>query len=77
MTGAVISVNGRQLTVAAGLTVAAALEQAGVRLTGTAPFCAMGSCFACLVEVDGRRAVRACLEPVRAGMSVTTGGDQR
>jgi predicted molibdopterin-dependent oxidoreductase YjgC len=76
MTGAIINVNGRQLTVAAGVTLAAALEQAGVRLTGAAPFCAMGSCFACLVEVDGRHAVRACLEPVRTGMIVTTGGNQ-
>jgi predicted molibdopterin-dependent oxidoreductase YjgC len=76
MTGAIITVNGRQMTVAAGLTIAAALERAGVRLSGAAPFCAMGSCFACLVEVDGRHAVRACLEPVRAGMIVTTGGNQ-
>src|SRR5262245_3130209 len=34
-------------------------------------FGGMGVCFDCLVTVDGRVNVRACLEPVRAGMMVT------
>ncbi|MFV0245210.1 MAG: (2Fe-2S)-binding protein, partial [Qingshengfaniella sp.] len=34
-------------------------------------FCGMGLCFECVVEVDGIWA-RACLEQVRAGMSVRT-----
>jgi predicted molibdopterin-dependent oxidoreductase YjgC len=34
-------------------------------------FCGMGVCFDCLVTVDGRCNVRACLEPVRAGMRIT------
>ncbi len=33
-------------------------------------FCGMGVCFDCLVTVDGRREVRACITPVRAGMRV-------
>lgn len=35
-------------------------------------FCGMGVCFDCLVCVDGRSGIRACLEPVRAGMQVET-----
>lgn len=35
-------------------------------------FCGMGVCFDCLVRVDGRPGVRACLEPVRDGMHVET-----
>lgn len=35
------------------------------------PFCNMGVCFDCMVEVDGAPSrVRACLTPVRAGMRV-------
>lgn len=36
-------------------------------------FCGMGVCFDCLVEIDGRTDVRACIEPVRHGMRVETG----
>jgi D-hydroxyproline dehydrogenase subunit gamma len=35
-------------------------------------FCGMGICFDCLVEIDGRTGVRACIESVRAGMRVET-----
>jgi predicted molibdopterin-dependent oxidoreductase YjgC len=31
----------------------------------------MGVCFDCLVTIDGAFNVRACLEPVRAGMKIT------
>ncbi len=35
------------------------------------PFCNMGVCFDCMVEVeDAPSRVRACLTPVRAGMRV-------
>lgn len=34
------------------------------------PFCMMGVCFECLVEVDGQTSVRACMTPVREGLSV-------
>lgn len=33
-------------------------------------FCAIGKCSSCLVEVDGRPNVRACMTPVREGMHV-------
>lgn len=35
-----------------------------------APYCMMGVCFECLVEIDGQGSVQACLTPVRDGMQV-------
>jgi len=35
-----------------------------------APFCMMGACFECLVEVDGRTSMRGCMTPVRDGMVI-------
>lgn len=69
---------GRPLVAAAGDTVASALMLAGetaVRttpVTGSArgPFCLMGICFDCLVEIDGEPNRQACMIPVRDGMVV-------
>ena len=36
------------------------------------PYCNMGVCFECVIEVDGAL-VQACMTPVRAGMHVATG----
>ena len=62
-----------------GETIAAALLAAGIRaLRRTAKsgaprgiFCGMGVCFDCLVVVDGRPHLRACLTEARPGMHVT------
>lgn len=35
-----------------------------------APYCFMGVCFECLVEIDGIKNRQACLEPVHEGMQV-------
>lgn len=35
-----------------------------------APYCLMGACFECLVEVDGVRDRQACLTTIRDGMRV-------
>lgn len=35
-----------------------------------APYCMMGVCFECLVEVDGVRSVQSCMTAVRSGMNV-------
>ncbi len=35
-----------------------------------APYCLMGVCFECLVEIDGNYNRQACLEPVYEGMNV-------
>lgn len=34
------------------------------------PFCMMGVCFDCLVEIDGVPNVQACMTPVRDGMQI-------
>ncbi|WP_342363843.1 (2Fe-2S)-binding protein [Terrarubrum flagellatum] len=36
-----------------------------------APYCMMGVCFECLVDVDGAGSTQSCMTPVRAGMRVT------
>lgn len=79
MNGAVtISVNGRDVQVPEGSSVAAAIEAAGAPFrrsrTGErrAPLCGMGMCFECRATVDGVAQQRTCLVPVRNGMRVET-----
>ncbi|SAK81085.1 NAD(FAD)-dependent dehydrogenase [Caballeronia pedi] len=70
--------NGQPLTVPAGRSVAAALLAAGVaRFRATpvsgaprAPYCMMGACFECLVEIDGVPSRQSCMVEVKAGMRV-------
>ena len=84
-----IHVNGREVSAYEGETVATALIAAGVltmsRDEGThvgggrarSPFCNMGVCFDCLVEISDAASgdvplrARACLTPVRAGLRIT------
>jgi predicted molibdopterin-dependent oxidoreductase YjgC len=69
---------GEEILAAPGDTLAAALLAAGVEafrstpVSGAprAPYCMMGACFECLVDVDGRPAVQACMTQVRDGMVV-------
>jgi len=73
-----IDVDGRALDAREGEPLAIALLAAGVvptrrtPLSGAprAPLCLMGTCFECLVQVDERPNVQACLETVRDGMRV-------
>jgi len=66
------------LKVAPGESVAAALLASGnpvcrhTPATGAdrAPFCMMGVCFDCLMEIDGVPNRQACLVEVREGMQV-------
>jgi len=68
----------RPITAPAGVSIAAALLLNGVgpfRTTPVtsaprAPYCMMGVCFDCLVEVDGTPNRQACLTPIREGMMV-------
>lgn len=61
-----------------GDSVAAAMLAAGLAscrrtpVSGAprAPYCLMGVCFDCLVEIDGAANQQACLVPVREGMVV-------
>lgn len=81
MSRVAIRIDGRDLEVDQGTTVAAALWNAGVqrfrRSVGGAargPICAMGICYECRVTIDGERHRRACMEICSAGMEVRTDG---
>lgn len=73
-----IEFEGQALLVPAGDTVAAALLGAdqwrfrSTPVSGAArgPFCMMGVCFDCLVEIDGVANRQACMVEVRDGMRV-------
>lgn len=69
---------GQPVRCADGETVAAALLAAGIKSTRLTPkhgaprlpFCMMGVCFDCLVEIDGIPNQQACLTVVESGMHV-------
>jgi len=69
--------DGEAITAVTGDTIAAALLAAGIThsrntpVSGSAraPFCMMGSCYDCLVEIDGI-AVQACMTCAMDGMQV-------
>lgn len=69
---------GIEVEAAAGDTVAAALLAAGHRSLGFSavagaprgPYCLMGACFDCVVQVDGVPNRQACMTEVAAGMQV-------
>jgi predicted molibdopterin-dependent oxidoreductase YjgC len=73
-----VHVDGRALSVAAGLSVAAALLGHGVTpfrrtpVSGAprAPLCMMGVCFDCLLCIDGEPNQQGCLATVREGMHI-------
>ncbi|MFF9982893.1 (2Fe-2S)-binding protein [Streptomyces erythrochromogenes] len=75
-----VDFDGRELPAQDGQSIAAVLWGAGIlawRTTreGDAPrgaFCGIGSCYDCLVTVNGRPNQRACLVPARPGDAVTT-----
>ncbi len=79
-----VMVDGASLDLPAGMMLAAALLARGLAATGRSlhlgaprgPFCLMGSCFACVAEVDGRPE-RTCRLVVRAGMRVALGAGGR
>jgi D-hydroxyproline dehydrogenase subunit gamma len=76
-----IQVNGRAVAAYEGESLATALLAADVLTMSRdsagrlrTPFCNMGVCFDCLVEIEEEGRVlraRACLTPVRAGLRVT------
>ena len=74
-----IEFEGRALQVSETITVAAAiLSHAGKKHTRTspvsgearAPYCFMGVCHECLVEIDGIPGQQACLIEVKEGMKI-------
>ena len=78
--GVTIYLDGLPIQAYEGESVAAALLASGVRtfrITGRreeprGPYCGMGVCFECVMEVDGRPNVRTCRLPVRDGMRLAT-----
>lgn len=77
---AVIIVNGLSMPARAGANLAATLLENGVLpfrhhdISGQprAPYCMIGKCFDCLIEVDGRPNTQSCMTAVRDGMRVET-----
>ncbi len=75
-----VSINGEQVQVARGTTVAAALLNLGLpcRISESGEprtaLCGMGICFECRVHVDGEPYQRACQIVCREGMRVLTQG---
>ena len=73
-----ITFEGEQLDVPAGETVIAAVMAAGAgynrisSISGVhrAPYCQMGICFECLMEIDGVPNRQACMIQVSDGMVV-------
>ena len=75
-----VTVDGVRVCARQGDTVAAALLAAAFRHCRTspvggaprAPYCMMGACFECLVQVDGVSNRQGCLLVVREGMQIAT-----
>ncbi len=75
-----LSFDGRAIEARQGDSVAAALLANGIDVfratpvNGAArgPWCLMGSCFDCLVNIDGVANRQACLVEAREGMAVRT-----
>ena len=59
-------------TVAAALLVAGEVHLRTSPVSGgvRAPYCWMGVCFECLLEIDGQPNQQSCLIPVKEGMRV-------
>jgi predicted molibdopterin-dependent oxidoreductase YjgC len=73
-----LTVDGKAIDAREGDTVAAALFANGIDHCRTtpvsgaprAPYCMMGVCFDCLMEIDGEPNRQACLVPVAEGMRI-------
>ena len=73
-------VDGKSLPARRGQTVAAAMLAAGQRVLRQTRragkprglFCAMGVCFDCVMTIDGKAGVRACMTKVEDGMQVSS-----
>ncbi len=73
-----VTIDGREARVPAGETVAAAALIHGLQPFRTsavsgaprAPYCMMGVCFDCLVEIDGTPNRQACQVRVAEGMAI-------
>lgn len=75
-----LSFDGRAIEARDGDSVATALLANGIAQfrttpvsdTPRGPFCLMGTCFDCLVDIDGVANRQACMIQVRDGMTIQT-----
>lgn len=75
-----INFDGKDIPAREGETVAAALLASGVRTfrytnkrgEPRGVFCGIGQCTDCIMEIDGKYNVRACMTQARPGMTVRT-----
>jgi predicted molibdopterin-dependent oxidoreductase YjgC len=75
----VVLLDGESITADEGEPVAAILlrhqpfisRHTPISGTPRAPFCMMGACFDCLVEIDGETSIRSCVARARGGMAIT------
>lgn len=75
-----IEIDGDTVEAYVGETLAAAMLATGRRVFRMSPrtgsprgvYCGMGVCYECLMVVDGRLNVRACVTAVREGMRAQT-----
>lgn len=73
-----VSVDGQPVRVREGDSAAATVLAAGllpsrttpVSGSGRAPYCMMGVCFECLLEIDGVENVQGCMTLVSPGMAI-------
>lgn len=73
-----INVDGIDIDAPEGVTVAAAMlsimpdKYRTTRISGVAraPYCMMGVCFECLIEIDGVADQQACLIHIKPGMVI-------
>lgn len=73
-----VTIEGQQMDVPAGISVAAAVlsvREGATRSTpvsgdGRAPYCMMGVCFECLMDIDGIPNRQACMVTVADGMVI-------
>ena len=76
--------DGHRIRAPRGISVAAALLCAGfTRCRSTpangaarGPYCLMGACFECIVEIEGLGARQACLTEATDGLRVRSGGSR-
>ncbi len=74
-----LTVDGEEVRVPTGVSVAAAIARAGTRMyrrsihgEPRAPLCGMGICFECRVTIDGRPHCLSCQTLCEEGMQVVT-----
>ncbi|MGV8876004.1 MAG: (2Fe-2S)-binding protein [Rhodoglobus sp.] len=78
----VIVVNGEEVEVPEGSSVAVALLHHGIAEVRRTPlgqesrgvFCGMGSCYDCVATIDGERSVRTCITEAVSAMTIDTTG---